>query len=45
MPLDLDLGVIVQGAILGAIVWHGRTVSQLLKTVTLHEWRLRKLEE
>jgi hypothetical protein len=45
MDFNLDLNGMIQAVLIGAIVWHVKSVRDLVAVVQLHDWRLTKLEE
>lgn len=44
MDFSINLGVIMQGFMLAALLHHTKSVRELLATVKLHDWRLVELE-
>lgn len=43
--LRVDASVIIQGAILAALVWFGNKVVTVSETVAVHEFRIATLEQ
>ena len=45
MDFTLNMNNIIQAALVGSIIWHIKSVRDLVAVVQLHDWRLTKLEE
>jgi len=44
MDLTIDLSTVVQAALTASILWHVKSIRELVTIAKLHDWRLKELE-